>query len=98
MNTAALIGVVLAAVATFYLQRRRNQTIAAKIEPVLGERGALTLMELSQALGMSSFFARGKVVMSLGELVRQGKVQTLPAPEGTPQLQKVDFIKYQLAR
>jgi hypothetical protein len=30
-------------------------------------------------------------------LVAQGKVRSIPAPDGTPQLQKVNVIKYELA-
>jgi len=31
------------------------------------------------------------------DMVAQGKVRTIAAPDGTPQLQKVNFIKYELA-
>ena len=37
------------------------------------------------------------MILALNEMVAQGKVRTIAAPEGTPQLQKVNFIKYELA-
>jgi hypothetical protein len=35
-------------------------------------------------------------MLALNALVEQGKIRVLPAPGGTPQLQKVNFIKYEL--
>ena len=40
--------------------------------------------------------ARGKVAMALNDMVTQGKVRVIQAPAATPQLQKVNFIKYEL--
>jgi hypothetical protein len=95
-TVAIVVAVAAGTLGSQWLQRRRNQDLATRIEPLLRERGALTMSELAQALGMSGFYARGKVLMALGDLVNQQRVQTIPAPEGTPQLQKVKFIKYQL--
>lgn len=75
-------------------QNRKNQKMGASIEPVLRERGPLTLPVLAEALGMGSFYARGKVVLALSDLVNQGRVEVIPAPDGTPQLQKVNHIQY----
>jgi len=69
---------------------------ADKIEPLLCERGSMTLMELASALGMPGFYARGKVVLALNDMVMQGRVEVVPAPAGTPQLKKVDFIQYRM--
>jgi hypothetical protein len=77
-------------------QSKKNAALAEKIVPILTARGPLTLPVLSEALGMGSFMARGKVVLALGDMISQGKVETIDAPAGTPQLKKVDFIQYRL--
>ncbi len=69
----------------------------AAIEAALRAQGALTLPALTEAVGLKGFSARGKVILALNDMVAQGKVRTIPAPDGTPQLQKVNFIKYELA-
>ena len=56
----------------------------------------MTLPELANAMDMGSFIARGKVAMALNELVSQGTLSVVAAPEGTPQLKKVDHIRYRL--
>lgn len=75
-------------------QRSRNQKLAPSIEARLRERGPQTLPELAGALGMGGFFARGKVALALGDLVSGGRVEVIDAPAGTPQLEKVDHIRY----
>jgi hypothetical protein len=75
-------------------QGKQNQALATRIEPLLREKGAQTLPEIGGALGMGSFFARGKVAMALNDLAMAGKVEVLGAPEGTPQLEKVNHIRY----
>ncbi len=91
-GASAIVGVIIAQ----KTQSRRNGKMAEKIEPMLREQGELTLDELSSAIGMSGFFKRGKVAMALNELQVAGRVDILPAPAGTLQLQKVKFIKYRL--
>jgi len=91
--------VVAAVVSGFlatWLLRRRSQKLAPVIESTLRAQGALTLPALAEAAGLKGFSARGKVALALNELVSQGKVRTIAAPDGTPQLQKVNFIKYEL--
>ncbi|APR80525.1 Hypothetical protein A7982_05872 [Minicystis rosea] len=78
------------------LQRARNKKLALSIEPILRERGPLTLPELATAMGMGGFYARGKVALALNDLAVAGQVEIIPAPEGTPQLQKVNHIRYRL--
>ena len=73
---------------------RRNERLGAMIEPLLRERGPMTLPALSEALGMGSFLSRGKVVLALQEMIAQGKVEVIPAPAGTAQLDKVNHIRY----
>ncbi len=77
-------------------QAKKNAELAAKIVPVLSERGPLPLPVLAEALGLGSFMGRGKVVLALNDLIAQGRVETIDAPAGTPQLKKVDFIQYKL--
>jgi hypothetical protein len=97
---ASTIGIGLAIAAAVFLssrlQRQKNRKLATSLEPLLRERGPLTLPEVAAAIGMEGGFARGKVVLALNEMVTQGKLETIPAPDGTPQLQKVNFIKYRL--
>ena len=77
-------------------QKAKNRAMAASIEPALREKGALTLPGVTEALGMKGVMARGKIAMALNEMAAQGKVEIVPAPEGTPQLEKVNHIKYRL--
>jgi hypothetical protein len=76
------------------ITRRRNAKLAPSIEAQLRQGGPQTLPALAGALGMGGFFSRGKVVLALNELVAAGRVEMIPAPEGTPQLQKVNHIQY----
>ncbi len=97
MLQGALIGLIVAVVMMF-MQRRnaKNGTgIAGNLERVLAERGALTLSEAATAVGKGSFMGRGEVAQALNALSSVGKVRIIQAPEGTPQLQKVDHIRYE---
>jgi hypothetical protein len=58
--------------------------------------GPATLPELAEALNMTGLLAKGKVVMALQEMTSKGRIEVLDAPQGTPQLEKVKFIKYKL--
>jgi hypothetical protein len=87
------IGVAIA----FWLVNRRNVALAPKIEAALAN-GPLTLQELANALGMGGFYARGKVVMALNEMVQRGALTLTEVPPGTPQLQKVHHIRYSLPK
>lgn len=55
----------------------------------------MTLAEVQAAVGKTSFLGRGEVVQALGALVSVQKVRVHEAPEGTPQMKKVDFIRYE---
>ena len=79
-----------------WLQQRRNADVAARIEPVLREQGPLPLRALAEALDMPGFYARGKVVLALNQMIAEGRVESIPAPEGTPQLKKGELIRYRL--
>jgi len=101
MDTPTMIGVgVAVALGTFIatrMQAKKNVAMAPAIETALRAQGALTLPALTEAVGLKGFSARGKVILALNDMVAQGKVRAIPAPDGTPQLQKVNFIKYELA-
>src|SRR5262245_18885049 len=95
MIIAAIAGGLGAYFATMS-RRKESQKLAPKLEAALRAQGALTMPALTEAIGFKGIMARGKVVFALNELVKQKKVRVIPAPAGTPQLQKVNFIKYEL--
>ncbi len=92
IGVAVGIGIVIATV----LQRKKGARIEEQIIPVLRERGVLTLPEIAEAIGRGSFTGRGKVAMALNAMAAAKRVEIIPAPEGTPQLEKVKHIKYRL--
>ena len=96
-----MIGIGVAAGLGAYLatrsQHKTNAALAPSIIAALQAQGALTLPALTEAIGLEGFSARGKALMAVNDLVAQKKVRVIPAPEGTPQLQKVNFIKYELS-
>jgi hypothetical protein len=101
MDLPTMIGIGVAAGLGAYLatrsQHKSNAALAPSIMAALQAQDALTLPALTDAIGLKGFSARGKVMMALNDLVREKKVRIIPAPDGTPQLQKVNFIKYALA-
>jgi hypothetical protein len=101
MDLPTMIGIGVAAGLGAYLatrsQHKTNAALAPSIVAALQAQGALTLPALTDMIGLPGFSARGKVMMALNDLVGQKKVRIIPAPDGTPQLQKVNFIKYELA-
>jgi hypothetical protein len=92
IGIAVGVGVAVA----LMLQRKKSGKLEERIVPVLTQRGALTLGELAEALGLGSFMGRGKVALALNEMAAGKRVEIIPAPEGTPQLEKVKHIKYRL--
>ena len=94
MDTPTTIGIGVAVALGLFISSRM---MVPAIEAVLRAQGALTLPALTEAVGLKGFSARGKVILALNDMVAQGKVRTIAAPDGTPQLQKVNFIKYELA-
>jgi hypothetical protein len=97
MIQGAIIGLVVGL--GMMLWHRRNAQkgtgLAGSIEDAIRGRGPMTLAEVAEAVGKGSFFGRGEVAQALNALVSVQKVRQHPAPEGTPQLKKVDFIKYE---
>jgi hypothetical protein len=98
-STNLIIGGIAGAVAAYVVsvaQKKKNKQMAPTIEAALRAQGALTLPALAEAIGFNGFMARGKVALALNDMVTQKKVRVIPAPDGTPQLQKVNHIKYEL--
>ena len=56
----------------------------------------LHLKQISVLVGKDSFMGRGNVAQALAGLQSVGKLRMTPAPDGTPQLKKVDFITYEV--
>ncbi|MDO9017154.1 MAG: hypothetical protein Q8S73_12285 [Deltaproteobacteria bacterium] len=77
-------------------QSKKNASLSVQITAALGAKGPRTLAELSEDVGLPGFMGRGKVTLALGEMQQSGAVVIIEAPEGTPQLKKVDFIRYRL--
>jgi hypothetical protein len=98
-STNMIIGAIAGAAAAYFVtlsNRKKSQKLAPTIEAALRTQGALTLPALAEAIGFKGLMARGKVAMALNEMITQKKVRVIPAPDGTPQLQKVNHIKYEL--
>jgi hypothetical protein len=98
-NTTLIIGVIAGGIGAYFAtrsQRKKSQKLMPSIEAALRAQGPLTLPALSEAIGLKSFYARGKVVLALNDMVAQKKVRLIPAPDGTPQLKKVNLVKYEL--
>jgi hypothetical protein len=96
MLQGALIGLVVA-LAMFFWNKRQAKLgtgVAGTIETALAAGERLTLAEVAR-VGKPSFFGRGEVAQALNALHSVGKVRIHDAPEGTPQLQKVDHIRYE---
>lgn len=98
MLTGAIIGVVVALALTFInrSKAKAGTGIPGQVEQTLRARGiSMTLQEIAVAMNKDTLRGRGDIVQALAALQGLGKVRTLPAPEGTPQLKKKDFIKYE---
>jgi len=96
MLVGIAVGAGVAMLVTSRIQSKKNDKLIPSIEAALRAQGALTLPALTEAIGMKGFSARGKVMLALNQMASKGAIDTIPAPEGTPQLQKINFIKYQL--
>jgi len=97
MLTGAIIGCVVAVVMIVVNQgkAKAGTGLPGQIEAAMRGAGPLTLTQVAQKMGMDTFTGRGKVGQALGALQSVGKLKMTPAPEGTPQLKKVDFITYE---
>lgn len=98
MLTGAIIGCVVA-LALMVINKSRatkGTGLPGQIEQALQGKEPMTLRQIGALVGKDSFMGRGQVAQALAALESIGKVKTTPAPEGTPQLKKVDFITYEL--
>lgn len=98
MLTGALIGVVVA-VAMMAINRSKAKAgtgFPGQVEQAMRGKPAMNLKDISVLVGRDSFMGRGKVVQALAGLQNAGKVKMTPAPPGTPQLEKVNVIKYEV--
>jgi hypothetical protein len=99
MLTGAIIGFVVAVV-MIVVNKSKAQSgtgLPGEVEAALRGAGPLTLAQVAAKVGKDSFMGRGKVAQALGALHSVGKIKMNPAPEGTPQLKKVDVITYEIA-
>lgn len=96
MDFTPAIGAGIGVAVAMWITSRRNQQLAPRVEQGLREGGAQTLPQLQERLGMNGFYNRGKVVTALGAMVQAGAVEEIPAPEGTPMLERIHHIKYRL--
>lgn len=98
MLTGAIIGCVVAVIMIVVnkSKARSGTGLPGEVEAALRGAGPLTLAQIAAKVGKDSFMGRGKVAQALGALHSIGKVKTNPAPEGTPQLKKVDVITYEI--
>jgi len=92
---AAGIAVAIGLMINRIRQRTKNVNVWASMEPIL-RKGPATLQELADGAGMSGFLAKGKIALALQDMTAQGRVEVIEARLGTPQLEKVKFIKYKL--
>lgn len=99
MLTGAVIGVVVALIMILQSrhQAKRGSGLPGEIERAMQGKGSLNLLEIAKLVGRESFWRRGYVAQAVEALVKTGKLRMIPAPPGTPQLQKVNVIKYELS-
>lgn len=98
MLTGAIIGCVVA-VAIMMMNRskaKQGTGLPGQLEQTLRGKEPMTLKQIATLVGKDTFMGRGEVAQALAALQAIGKVRTNPAPEGTPQLKKVDFITYEV--
>lgn len=98
MLTGAIIGCVVAFVVLMMNKRtaKAGTGLPGKIETILRGAGPHTLGQVATKVGLDSFMGRGKVVQALSALQSVGKVRMTPAPAGTPQLEKVKVVTYEV--
>ena len=98
MLTGAVIGVVVVLIISMMNRSKaaKGTGLSGQIEQTLRGKEPMTLKQIATAIGKDSFMGRGEVIQAINALQSLGKVKTNPAPAGTPQLKKVDFITYQV--
>lgn len=98
MLTGAIIGCVVALVIMMMNRSKAKQGtgLPGQLEQTLRGKEPMTLKQIAALIGKDTFMGRGEVAQALAALQSIGKVRTTPAPAGTPQLKKVDFITYEV--
>ena len=98
MLTGAVIGVVVALVMMMVTRSKAKAGTGfpGQVEQAMRGKGPLNLKAISVLVGKDSFMGRGSVAQALAGLQSAGKIKMTPAPPGTPQLEKVDAIKYEV--
>jgi hypothetical protein len=98
MLTGAIIGCVVA-LAMIVINRgkaKKGTGLPGQLEQVLRGKEPMAIKEIAKLVGKDTLLGRGDVAQALDALRSVGKVRVTPAPAGTPQLKKVDFITYQV--
>jgi hypothetical protein len=90
---AGLVAVLSAAVMGWLVSGQRKQV--ARIEPLLRERGGMTLDEIAAQLG-TSVFAKGYLMQALDRLAAEGRLTRTPPPKGHPMLRITRDTRYAL--
>lgn len=98
MLTGAIIGCVVALTMMVLNKSKAKQGtgLPGQLEQTLRGQQPMTLKQIAVLVGKDSLMGRGAVAQALAALQSVGKVRTYPAPDGTPQLKKVDFIAYEV--
>ena len=97
MLQGALIGLVVA-IAMYFWNKRQAKLgagLPGSIERALEVGESQPLAEVARRVGKDSFLGRGEVAQALNALNAVNKVRIHPAPDGTPQLEKVNLIRYE---
>jgi hypothetical protein len=68
----------------------------ARIEPLLRERGGMTLDEVAKELG-TNIVAKGYLMQALDAMVAEGKLVKIPPPDGHPRMRIFKDTKYAIA-
>lgn len=97
VGIASAVGVAMGLAIHQSRLAKKNKALGERIVAVLRDKGPRTLRELSEDLGTPGLFGRGNVFNALGSMVQSGTLTLTPAPPGTPQLKKVDYIRYGLS-
>jgi len=98
MLTGAVIGVVVALVMMMVTRSKAKAGTGfpGQVEQAMRGKGPLNLKAISVLVGKDSFMGRGSVVQAIAGLQSANKIKMTPAPPGTPQLQKVNVITYEV--
>jgi hypothetical protein len=92
---ATLIGIVIAFAVVMPMLVSSQRKKVAQIEPMLRERGGMTLDEIAAAL-KTGIVAKGYLMQALDQMAAEGKLTKTPPPAGHPRMRIVRDTKYSL--